>query len=372
LTESYWRPDIVDRNGRLLATDIEAPTLYADPALIIDVDELVEHLVEVFPEFDASELRRSLSDRDRRYVRLKRGISPATAQRIHNFGLPGLGFRNEPKRIYPNGALAGHVLGHVDIDNKGTSGIERFIDDEVGIEAVHSGAPGALQPFRVSLDISVQHAVEDELRAAVRQYSAKGAAGVILDVDTGEVLAAVSLPQVDPADRMQSLDPDRLDKLADGVYELGSIFKTITVAMALEAGTADLERIYDVRVPLQVGRYTIRDPYPVGRPLTVGEIFVHSSNVGAGMLALELGAERQRESLARFGLTDPIRSELGAIAAPKLPRHWGKAETITIAYGHGIAVAPLQFAATAASLVNGGLRVTPTFRHGGQMPSSTD
>lgn len=372
LTTSFWRPDIVDRRGRLLATDIEAPTLYADPALIIDVDVVVEHLVEVFPELDAAELRRSLSDRNRRYVRLKRGISPATAQRIHNFGLPGLGFRNEPKRVYPNGALAGHVLGHVNIDNKGTSGFERFIDEAVGIEAVHSGAPGSLQPVRISLDMSVQHGLEDELRAAVRQYSAKGAAGVILDVDTGEVLAAVSLPQVDPADRMQSLDPARLDKLADGVYELGSIFKTITVAMALEAGTADLDKVYDVRVPLRVGRYTIRDPYPVGRPLTVGEIFVHSSNVGAGMLALELGEERQREYLARFGLADPIRSELGAIAAPKLPRHWGKAETITIAYGHGIAVAPLQFAATAASLVNGGLRVTPTFRHGGQMPSSTD
>lgn len=372
LTTSYWRPDIVDRRGRLLATDIEAPTLYADPALIIDVDTVVEHLVQVFPEFNAAELRRSLSDRSRRYVRLKRGISPATAQRIHNFGLPGIAFRSEPKRVYPNGALAGHVLGHVNIDNKGTSGIERFIDEEVGIEAVHSGVPGSLPPVRISLDMSVQHAVEDELQAAVRQYSAKGAAGVILDVDTGEVLAAVSLPRVDPADRMQSLDPARLDKLADGVYELGSIFKTITVAMALEAGTADLDKVYDVRVPLRVGRYTIRDPYPVGRPLTVREIFVHSSNVGAGMVALELGAERQREYLARFGLTDSIRSEAGPITAPNLPRHWGKAETITIAYGHGIAVAPLQFAATAASLINGGLRVTPTFRQGARLPSSTD
>jgi len=368
LTTAVWRPDIVDRNGRLLATDIEAPTLYADPAMIIDVDEVVERLVEVFPEFNAAELRRSLSDRNRRYVRLKRGISPATAQRIHNFGLPGIAFRNEPKRVYPNGALAGHVLGHVNIDNQGTSGLERYIDEVVGIEAFQAGTPGSLKPVRTSLDIAVQHALEHELRTAVRTYSAKGAAGIILDANTGEVLAASSLPQVDPADRMQGLDPDRLDKLADGVYELGSIFKTITIAMAIEAGTADLDKVYDVRVPLRVGRYIIRDLYPLGRPLTVRDIFVHSSNVGAGMLALELGSERQRAYLDRFGLTKAIRTEAGPLAAPKLPRHWGKAETITISYGHGMALAPMQFAATAAALVNGGLWVAPTVIQ----PSSPD
>lgn len=362
LTESFWRPDIVDRRGRLLATDVEAPTLYADPALIIDVDEVVERLIEIFPEFDAAELRRILSDRNRRFVRLRRGISPATAQRIHNFGLPGLAFRNEPKRVYPNGSLAGHVIGNVNVDNQGTSGIERYLDEAIGIEGVHAGAPGSMEPVRVSIDLAVQHGLEDELRSAVREFRAAGAAGIILDVKTGEVLATASLPEVDPADRMQSLDVSRLNKVAEGVYELGSIFKAITVAMALEAGTATLDKVYDVRVPLRVGRYTIRDPYPLGRPLSVRDIFVHSSNVGAGMLALELGSARQREFLARLGLTEPIRSEAGPIAAPKLPAHWGQAETITISYGHGMAVAPIQFAAAAATLINGGLRVTPTFR----------
>ncbi len=367
LTESYWRPDIVDRHGRLLATDIEAPTLYADPALIIDVDEVVEHLVQEFPEFNAADLRRSLSDRNRRYVRLKRGISPATAQRIHNFGLPGIAFRNEPKRVYPNGSLAGHVIGHVNIDNKGTSGFERFIDEAVGIEAVHSGAPGSLRPVRISLDLAVQYGLEDELRSAARQFGAKGAAGLILDANTGEVLAAASLPKVDPANRSHILDASRLDKIAEGVYELGSIFKTITVAMALEAGTAELGKVYDVRAPLRVGRYTIRDLHPLGRPLSVREIFVHSSNVGAGMMGLELGSDRQRAYLAKFGLIEPIRTEAGPVAAPKLPQNWGKAETITISYGHGMAVAPMQFAAAAATLVNGGLRVMPTFRSGAPM-----
>lgn len=362
LTESFWRPDIVDRRGRLLATDIEAPTLYADPALIVDVDVAVESLIEVFPDLDAAELRRLLSDRNRRFVRLRRGISPATAQRIHNFGIPGLAFRSEPKRVYPNGTLAGHVLGHVNVDNQGTSGIERYIDEAIGIEAVHAGAPSALSPVQISIDFAVQHGLEEELRAAVRQFRAAGAGGIILDINTGEVLAAASLPEIDPADRTQSLDPVRLNKVADGIYELGSIFKTITVAMALEAETATLDKIYDVRVPLRVGRYTIRDLYSRGRPLSVREIFVHSSNVGAGMLALELGADRQKAFLARFGLTEPIRSEAGPIAAPKLPSHYGQAETITISYGHGLAVAPIQFAAAAASLINGGWRITPTFR----------
>lgn len=371
LTESFWRPDIVDRRGRLLATDIEAPTLYADPALIIDVDVAVESLIEVFPELDSAELRRLLSDRNRRFVRLRRGIAPATAQRIHNFGIPGLAFRSEPKRVYPNGTLAGHVLGHVNVDNQGTSGIERYIDEAIGIEAVHAGAPGSLEPVAISIDLAVQHGLEDELRAAVRQFRAAGAGGIILDVNTGEVLAAASLPETDPGDRTQSLDPARLDKIADGVYELGSIFKTITVAMALEAGTASLDKVYDVRIPLRVGRYTIRDLHPTGRPLSVREIFVHSSNVGAGMMALELGAERQRKFLSQFGLTEPIRSEAGPIAAPKLPAHHGQAETITISYGHGLALAPIQFAAAAASLINGGWRVTPTFRKAAAAARST-
>jgi len=362
LTESFWRPDIVDRQGRLLATDVEAPTLYADPALIIDVDEVVESLIEVFPDLDPAELRRILSDRNRRFVRLRRGISPATAQRIHNFGLPGLAFRSEPKRVYPNGTLAGHVIGNVNVDNQGTSGIERYLDEAIGIEAVHAGAPGSMKPVRISIDLAVQHGLEDELRSAVREYRAAGAAGIILDVKTGEVLATASLPEVDPADRMQSLDVGRLNKVAEGVYELGSIFKTLTVAMALEAGTATLDKVYDVRAPLRIGRYTIRDPYPLGRPLSVRDIFVHSSNVGAGMIALELGSARQREFLARFGLTEPVRSEAGPVAAPKLPTNWGQAETITISYGHGMAVAPIQFAAAAATLINGGLRVKPTFR----------
>ena len=182
----------------------------------------------------------------------------------------------------------------------------------------------------------------------------------MLDASSGEMLGAVSLPEVDPARPADWLDPAHADKLTGGTFELGSIFKTVTVAMALEAGTADLDKVYDVRQPLIAGPYVIKDLHPQGRPLTVREIFLHSSNVGAGMLALEAGAERQRAFLARMGLTEPMRTEAGPVATPQLPKHWGRIETITVGYGHGLAVAPVQFAAAVAALVNGGLQVTPT------------
>jgi cell division protein FtsI (penicillin-binding protein 3) len=360
LAENFARPDIVDRHGRLLATDVAAPTLYADSSLILDADEVIERLTKILPDLEAEELRPALSDRSRRFVRLRRGLAPTTAQRIHDLGLPGLYFRDEPKRVYPAGALAGHVLGQVSADNKGLSGIERYIDGT--LDGVEPGAAASQNaPVRLSLDLGAQHSLEAELTSAVTRHQAQGAAGVVMDAATGEVLAAASIPEVDPAHPAQSLDDAHLDKLAIGTYELGSVFKAMTIAMALEAGTATPDKVYDVRATLHAGPHVIRDLHPPGRPLSVREIFIFSSNVGAGLMALELGAERQRVFLARLGLVDAIRTEAGPITTPNLPAVWGQAETITIAYGHGLAVAPLQFAAAAAALVNGGFRISPTF-----------
>ncbi len=357
---SFARPDIVDRNGRLLATDVEMPSLYADPALVIDRDEVAEKLARVLPELDEAEVRRLLSDRTRRFVWLRRGLSPRLAQAVHDLGLPGLGFRRELKRAYPAGALAGHLIGAVNVDNKALAGIERHLDDNGSIEPVHGATLTGRAPLRTSLDLGVQHALDEELKAAMGRYEAKGAAGLVLDVTTGEVVAAQSLPGADPARIADLIDDSRQDKLAGGVYELGSIMKMATVAMALDGGQVTADSVLDVRQPLEAGRYTIRDPHPAGRPLTVAEIFVRSSNVGAGMLALEAGAERQRAFFDRLGLTASIKTEAGPVAAPLLPAQWNKVETITLAYGHGIALAPVQFAAAAAALVNGGRRVTPT------------
>ena len=361
LATSFARPDLIDRNGRLIATDVEAPSLFADPAIILDRDEVVEKLAGVLTDLDQADLRRALTDKARRFVWIRRGLSPQVAQRIHDLGLPGLSFRKELRRAYPAGELAGHVIGSVNVDNKGTAGIEKYIDDTAGLEPVHSASLSDRAPVRLSLDLGVQHALEDELETALRRYHTEGAAGLVLDVQTGEVVASASLPRIDPARPAMGLDPRFIDRISAGTYELGSVFKTLTVAMALDAGTAKADSMLDVRQPLTAGRFTITDYHPAGRPLSVAEVFTHSSNVGAGMLALDAGAEKMAAFLKRAGLTGPIKTEAGTVSPPQLPAQWDRAELITVSYGHGIAVAPLQFAAAAASLVNGGVRVTPTF-----------
>jgi cell division protein FtsI (penicillin-binding protein 3) len=361
-TPSTWaRPDIVDRNGRLMATDRVVSSLYADPRVVLDIDEAVEKLSGELPSLDAAELRRTLADRSRRFVWIARGLQPEEARRIHELGLPGLGFRPELRRYYPLGALAGHVLGAVNVDNRGLAGIERMLDETGAVEPARGAERSLRAPLRLALDIGVEHAVAEELRRALKEFGAAAAAALVIDVRTGEIVAAVSFPEIDPNRPAELLDETRLDRLTAGVFELGSVYKVLTIALALEYRTVNLDTVFDVRQPLRAGGHLIRDHYPQGRPLTVREIFLYSSNVGAGMLALELGAERQRAFLAKLGLFDSVRTEAGPLAAPQLPGTWGRAETVTIAYGHGLAVAPLQFAVAAAAVINGGEKVAPTF-----------
>ena len=361
IARTYSRPDIVDRHGQVIATDVAAPSLFADPSLILDLDEVIEKLVVTLPGLDEADLRRALSDRNRRFVWVRRGLTPIAAQRVHELGLPGLAFRREPKRVYPAGALAGHIAGHVNIDNRGQGGIERHIDETLALDMVAAAGPSRLAALRLSLDLGVQHAVAEELAAAMRRYAAAAAAGLVMDVATGEIVAAVSLPAVDSNRPAEALDPARPDRLQAGVYELGSIFKALTVAQAVEEGLATLDTAYDVTLPIEIGRHVIKDLHPHPAPLSVRDIFLQSSNVGAGRIALEAGSGRQLMFLARMGLTEPIRTEAGPVAPPLLPQRWDRIETVTIAYGHGLAVAPLQFAAAAAALLNGGRRVQPTF-----------
>jgi len=292
---------------------------------------------------------------------VRRGLSPAVTQKVHDLGLPGLSFRNELRRAYPGGDLAGHVLGSVNVDNKGIAGIERYIDDSVGVEAVHGAELSDHAPVRLSIDIGVQHSLEDELDTAMRRYKTEGAAGLVMDIKTGEVVASASLPRIDPSRPSLSADADYIDRVASGTYELRSVFKTMTVAMALDEGLATAATVLDVRQPLVAGKYTITDMHAAGRPLSVAEVFTHSSNVGAGMLALKAGPEKMKDFMQRAGLLDPLQTELGTTGTPQLPPRFDGVELLTMSYGHGLAVAPLQFAAATASLLNGGVRVRPTF-----------
>ena len=354
------RPDIVDRNGRLLATDVQMPSLYADPLLIQDADDAAERLVRLFPQLDVRELRQSLADKSRRFVWVRRGLSPAMAQRVHNLGIPGLLFVDEIRRTYPAGRLGGHILGRVDIDNRGTGGIERYIDEIGASEAAVGARLSARAPVRLSLDLGVMHALDEELVGAMARYEAAGAAGLVMDVLTGEVVASVSRPGADPAVHEEALDPERIDRIAAGTYELGSIMKLVTVAMALEMGR-NLDSVVDTTEPLKAGRFTIEDLHPLGRPMSVSEVFIHSSNVGAGQLALSAGAAAQKAFLQKLGLWSALKTEVSPGPAPQKPQQIGRIEQITLAFGHGLATTPLQFAAASAALVNGGTRVTPTF-----------
>ena len=358
---SYSRPDIVDRNGRLLATDVEVHSLFADPSRIADRDEAIEKLATVLPDLDESEMRKALSDRNKHFAWVRRGLTPKMAQAVHDLGLPGFAFRRELRRAYPLGAQAGHLLGRVDVDNKGVAGIERYIDDNVGIDGVHTTRPTERPPVRLSIEIGAQAGLEAELADAMTRYKAAGAAAVVMDVRTGEIAASASLPRMEPARAADVIDPAKKDRLQSGTYELGSIFKMMTIAAALDSLQVTPETVIDVRPPLMAGRFEIKDLHGAGRPLTVTEIFLHSSNVGAGMLALAGGTSAQQAFLKRAGLTTPMATQAGPVTQPVTPARWDRAETITISYGHGIAVAPLQFAAAAGALVNGGTSVAPTY-----------
>ena len=355
------RPDIVDRNGVLLASDVRLASLFADPRKIIDVDEAVELLTAVVPEFDGRELRRLLT-RDRAFVWLKRHISPAQQAAIHHLGIPGVGFRSESRRLYPHRRLAAHVLGFVDVDSRGLAGVEKYLDDQGAIYAASLGDPDrrASFPATLSIDTRIQHAVEVELSAAIEHYKAIGGAGLVLDIETGEVLALVSLPDFNPNDPVEAQLPNRINQVTGGVYELGSVVKAITFAMAFDTGTTDLNGRYDARAPLVIGRSRISDYRGQGRVLTVPEVFLHSSNVGTARMALDVGLEGHQAFLKRMGLFERLTTEIPEAAAPLLPPRWSRIASATAAFGHGFAVQPLQGASVVAALLNGGKLIPPT------------
>jgi cell division protein FtsI (penicillin-binding protein 3) len=356
------RPEILDRNGEILAIDVKTPSLFAEPRKLIDVDEAVELLTAVLPDLDTNELRERLASK-RGFVWLKREISAKQQQEIHHLGIPGVGFLDGNKRVYPNGEEVSHVIGHVNIDNQGIAGIEKWLDAS-GLAALHMAglATDRLQnPVTLALDLRVQHALRDELAAAQEQFKAKASAGIVTDVRTGEVVAMVSLPDYDPNNPRQALDPTRINRLTTGVYELGSTFKALTIAMALDSGKISLASTFDARVPLRYGKFDIHDFHAQHRILSVPEIFTYSSNIGTARMALALGVDYHQAFLRKLGQLDRLRTELPESAEPLVPKRWGELNTVTIAFGHGLSVAPLQAVMAVGALLNGGYLIPPTF-----------
>jgi len=357
------RPDITDRNGEILATDIKIASLYAEPKNIIDVDEATELLTAVLPDLNAREVREKLASR-KGFVWLRREITPTQQAEIHRLGLPGIGFTQENRRVYPVGRTVAHVLGAVNIDNQGIAGLEKHLDG-AGLSALHSfglaRTPESLTPVPLTLDLKVQFALHDELTQALAKFKAKAAAGLVLDVRTGEIRAMVSLPDYDPNDPKEALQPDRINRVTTGVFEMGSTFKAITAAMALDSGKVSLSSTFDARAPIRIGRFAISDYRGKNRILTLPEVLVYSSNIGTAKMALAVGVDEHKSFLRRLGLLSRIKTELPESAEPLVPNPWGEVNTMTVAFGHGLSVSAMHMAAAGAALVNGGYLATPTF-----------
>lgn len=360
---SSARPTIRDRNGVMVAGDVTMMSVFADPRKVGDKDEAAELINAVFPDLDGRELREKLGKKAG-FVWIKREITPKQQAQVHRLGIPGVGFLPENKRIYPNANVGAHVIGFANVDNVGIAGIEKFIDGQglndlrgAGLARIDSD----LKPVDLALDVRVTHAVREEMVAAVAKYKAIAGAALVLDVETGEIVTHVSLPDYDPNSPADALKPENINRLQVGVYEMGSTFKAITTAMALDSGKVKITSSFDASKPLRSGKFKIGDYHGKNRVLTVPEIFIYSSNIGTGRMALAVGVEGHKAFLRKMGQLDRLRTELPESSEPIKPAHWGELNTMTISFGHGLAVAPLQAAMATAALVNGGKLVPPTY-----------
>lgn len=356
------RPDILDRNGEILATDIKTASLFAEPRKIVDPDETIELLSTVIPDLDWEATYRRLKG-GAGFVWIKRGLTPRQQSQIMALGVPGIGFRTEKRRFYPGGPTASHILGLVNVDNQGIAGMEKYVDSQglSDLRAAGMATAQSLEPIKLSIDIRVQHIMRDVLVKAVERYRAIAAGAVVLNVKTGEVIAMASVPDFDPNNPVNALDKDRLNRMSAGTYEMGSTIKSFTTAMALDSGKFTLNSKIDASRPLVIGRQTIRDFHGKGRVLTLPEVFIFSSNIGSGHEANVVGIEGHRAFLKKLGLLDRMQTELPEVARPVEPRVWKKVHSMTISFGHGMMTTPLQTAVGAAALMNGGKLIEPTF-----------
>lgn len=364
------RADIVDRKGRILATNFETHSLYAQPQQMIEPERAADELVKIFPDLKKERLLKDFTGK-RKFLWVKKKISPEQKQAVHEIGEPGLLFGPREMRLYPNGKLAAHVLGGASFGREGVhaaevigvAGIEKYYDARL-----RNPAEGG-KPLELSLDLSVQAAIERVLYGGMRIMNAKGAAAVLLDVHTGEVISIASLPDFDPNDRPRPptegnpSDSPLFNRAVQGVYELGSTFKIFAAAQAIDLNLVNASTVIDTSPPLKVGGRKIgefkKKNYGI---LTVEEIIVKSSNRGTGRMALQIGPKRQKEFLKGLGFFEPtgleiVESEGGQ---PLLPKRWTDLSTVTISYGHGLSSSPLHLAAGYAAIANGGTRIRPT------------
>jgi cell division protein FtsI (penicillin-binding protein 3) len=344
------RGDLVDRNGAPLARTIDAWSIAVHPRKLLgDPDELAVKLAALMPERSAAEYKRILTA-DKNFVYLQRRAVPELVKAVNALGDPGIAFAREPERLYPQTQLAAHILGWTDMDGVGVAGMERVLDRKL-LDPNSRGTPIAL-----SIDSRVQAAMESELGAAMTKHQAEGGTGIVLDVRTGELLALASFPTFNPNAAGKSSPDAQYNRATMGVYELGSTFKPLTVATAMDAGViTSLARRYDASTPIAIGRFRISDYKGQNRALSVPEVLVYSSNIGTARIADELGIDRLQASFRKLGFDSAPHIELPEKSRTLFPRQWSRATLLTSSYGHGVAITPLHLATAYAALVNGGV-----------------
>lgn len=340
------RGDIVDRNGVLLATSLMTASAFANPREISEPEAAAARLEKAVGVPREVLLKRLKSNKT--FVWIKRHLAPAEQQAVNTLGIPGLYFQPEEQRVYPYGSLFSHVVGYVGVDNKGLAGVESTLDRRLTDEEV------SRTPLALSVDYRIQHILRDEMQRAVEDFHALGATGIVLDARSSEILAMSSLPDFDPHKPARAVDAQKFNRAALGLYEMGSTFKSFTLALGMESGTATYKTVYDATNPMKFGTFTISDTHSKKRPLSVPEIYAYSSNVGTARLLLDIGTKKQRAFLEQMGMLKPIEIELPERAQPQYPKDWKDINGITIAYGHGISVTPLHLARGIATLVGGG------------------
>ena len=368
------RADITDRNGRILATNLQTYALYAQPKDMVDPVRVAREVAAIFPDMNAADLQRRLTD-GRSFMWLRRVLSPEQMQRVHDIGDPGLLFGPREMRLYPNGTLAAHVLGGASFGAEGvqsaevigTAGIEKAMDARLR-DPAQAGAP-----LTLSLDLTVQATVEEVLATGMQMMNAKGAAAILMDVHTGEIISLASLPTFDPNKRPNAAitgdpgDSPLFNRAVQGVHELGSTYKIFAVAQAMELGLVNPSTMIDVTPPLRMGRFSINEfeGKNYGPLLSVQDIIKKSSNVGTGKIGLLIGGVRQKAFLTSLGLLDtsPIEVVEARTGKPLIPKRWPDIVTITAAYGQGISSSPMNLAAAYATIANGGTTVKPTLLH---------
>ncbi|MXU65419.1 peptidoglycan D,D-transpeptidase FtsI family protein [Oceanomicrobium pacificus] len=375
------RATITDRKGRVMATNLETASLYAQPQHMADKRAAADGLAEIFPDLDAEQLYKRFTSK-RKFLWIKRKLSPEQQQAVHDLGEPGLQFGPRELRLYPNGTLAAHILGGSSFGREGVhaaeiigvAGVEREFDERLR-DPAQSG-----EPLSLSIDLTVQAAIERVLRGGMSVMNAKGASAVLMKARTGEILSMVSLPDFDPNHRpapATSGDPSLsplFNRAAQGRYELGSTFKVFTAALSMEMGLASPDTLIETAGPLRWGKFKIRDFHNYGPRLSLTDVIVKSSNIGTARLAIAAGTPAQKDILNKLGFFEPVPVQLpeAGRSKPLMPAKWSDLSTMTISYGHGIAATPLHLAAAYATITNGGLKVTPTLLKDPDLPTEAD